>query len=63
LFAGAWQDPQKPAPAGELATGKIDPALLRQLTWICGTWAQQQGQTTIEESWRPLQGTTIPRTA
>jgi hypothetical protein len=59
VFAGAWQDPEKPAPAGELVAGKMDPALLQKLTWVCGTWVQQKGKTTIEEHWRPLQGTTI----
>jgi hypothetical protein len=58
-FVGALQVPQKPAPAGELVVGKMDPALLQKLTWVCGTWVQQKGKTTIEEHWRPLQGTTI----
>jgi hypothetical protein len=58
-FVGARQDPEKPAPADALVAGKMDPALLRKLTWICGTWVQRNGKTTIEEHWRPLQGTTI----
>lgn len=61
-LAGAWQDPVKPAPTGEtgeLVVGKMDPALLQQLTWVCGTWVTKKGKTTTEEHWRPLQGTTI----
>lgn len=59
LFAGALQDPQKPTPPDELVVGKMDPALLKKMEWVCGTWVQQKGKTTIEEHWRPLQGTTI----
>lgn len=59
VLAGAWQDPEQPTPADELVAGKMDPGLLQKLTWVCGTWVQQQGKTTIEEHWRPLQGTTI----
>lgn len=59
LFVGASQDPEKPAPSGELVAGKMDPALLQKLAWVCGTWVQRKDKTTIEEHWRPLQGTTI----
>ncbi len=59
VLFGAGQDPLEKAPADELVVDAMDPALLQRLTWVCGTWVQHLGETTIEEHWRPLQGTTI----
>jgi hypothetical protein len=63
LITPLTQDPAKPtAPAvaaEPLVPGKMDPALLKRLEWICGTWVLQDGKNTTEEHWRPLQGTTI----
>ncbi|MBL9079308.1 MAG: hypothetical protein JNL08_17535 [Planctomycetes bacterium] len=50
--------PPKPAPA-DLTPGQVDAGLLQRLTWLCGTWVLQDGGTTTEEHWRPLQGNTI----
>jgi hypothetical protein len=53
----AMQDPAaKPAPAADPVAGKGDPALLRKLAWLSGTWVLQDGVVTTEEHWRPLQG-------
>lgn len=51
------QDPDKnPAvPAG----AKQADADFARLAWIAGTWVMQDGGKTIEEHWRPLQGTTL----
>jgi hypothetical protein len=56
------QDPARPAPppaAAPAAPAKIDPSALQQLQWLCGTWVLENGKETIEEHWRPLQGSTI----
>ncbi len=58
-FAITSQDPVRPITDDRLIPGKMDPALLQQLTWICGTWVQKKGNKIVEEHWRPLQGTTI----
>lgn len=58
----AQDPPRSTAPAATpeaLEPGKMDPALLGRLAWICGTWVLQDGKKTTEEHWRPLQGTTI----
>ncbi len=63
LIAPLAQDPPKPtapaAAAEALVPGKMDPALLKRMEWICGTWVLQDGKKTTEEHWRPLQGTMI----
>lgn len=56
---GTGQDPQDPTPASALEPGKMDPALLKKLAWVCGTWRQEDGDIIVEEHWRPLKGTTI----
>lgn len=38
---------------------KWDPADLKKMDWLCGTWVLEADGTTTEEHWRPLQGTTI----
>lgn len=66
LLPWAAQDP-KPAPkppvAGAIVPAdeakKWDPADLKKMEWLCGTWVIEQGGKTTEEHWRPLQGTTI----
>ncbi len=53
------QDPVKPdAPVAAAAT-KVAPEQLKKLEWISGTWVMESGGKTIEEHWRPLQGTTM----
>jgi hypothetical protein len=52
------QDPKPPA-AFDLTPGKVDPALLKKLAWLSGTWVFESGGKVTEEHWRPLQGTTI----
>jgi len=55
---GAAQDPvPKPAEAGGARAQAR--ARLQQLGWLAGTWVLQDGGTTTEEHWRPLQGTTM----
>lgn len=34
-------------------------AQLQRLGWLAGTWRLQDGKTTTEEHWRPLQGATM----
>jgi hypothetical protein len=58
------QDPPKPAapPAVQQPAARpsaIDASRLKELEWLCGTWVLAQGKTTIEEHWRPLQGSTM----
>lgn len=49
------QDPKPVAPsAHERAVLQ-----LQQLAWLAGTWTLQDGATTTEEHWRPLQGTSM----
>ena len=43
----------------QVALALIMGTMLQKMTWLCGTWAHQSGGKTIEEHWRPLQGTTI----
>ena len=47
------QDPAPPAPA------KIDPAEMKKLAWLSGTWVMEKDGVTTEEHWRPLQGSTL----
>lgn len=36
-----------------------DPAELKKLAWMSGTWAFEEDGVVTEEHWRPLQGTTL----
>jgi hypothetical protein len=58
LLPGVPQEPQKQPPAAA-EPKKLDPAELRKLAWISGTWVLQKGGKTTEEHWRPLQGTSL----
>ena len=49
--------PTAPAPM------KAEPADLKKLEWLSGTWAMEKDGTTTEEHWRPLQGTTLMGTS
>ncbi|MBL8752888.1 MAG: hypothetical protein JNK15_06260 [Planctomycetes bacterium] len=61
------QDPQPsvktvdkaPSVAAAELVKKWDPADLKKMDWLCGTWVSEDGGRTTEEHWRPLQGTTI----
>lgn len=58
------QDPQGQAsasrPTSSLPTQPVfGPEALQQLSWISGTWTLTKGGRTIEEHWRPVQGTSI----
>ncbi|MBK7875939.1 MAG: hypothetical protein IPJ77_09330 [Planctomycetes bacterium] len=46
------------APQGTDAK-KWDPAELKRLEWLSGTWAFEENGVVTEEHWRPLQGTTL----
>lgn len=52
------QDPPPgPTPGSPVPARTLDD--LRQLQWLCGTWTLRDGGKTIEEHWRPLQGSTM----
>jgi hypothetical protein len=51
--------PQDPAKKPADAPAKVDAAALKQLEWLCGTWVLEDGKSTTEEHWRPLQGSTL----
>lgn len=53
----AGQDPAPPP--GKAEANQRAVLQLRQLAWLSGTWVLQDGKSTTEEHWRPLQGTTL----
>jgi hypothetical protein len=61
LLPFAAQDPARPLPPAPAAPAqaKTDATGLQSLEWLCGTWVSEDGPTTTEEHWRPLQGSTL----